>query len=1661
MTIETDVADKRIELLAGLIAQELRAAAEGHCVRVDYLEHDEAEDVCRTLTARGALGQQRLLACVLAPHEGELTITADRAIELRNRKQGILCLFVPAGLVDAAISSLGNSFQQIDGRRLHEQALKKAEDALSAQAAESVRSVRGYLRGAASVSANDQLGFAFSAASLDGQGRLAELGLALWQVGLIVDARPDFDRYLTANLNAVRALARPQRLGATYRDRIATLKVNEDTALKLERFFPHRPLHDVRAWSRALIDAQLTFDRWVFPEIAETDIAAVTVKPFKDAHGLVLKTAKLSQPDGPGGSLLAPCGEKCAIGVRWETEPLKPRNVYAWRVSLEPFDEENEDDGSEAEFFDRPAREVKGSARTARLKLDLEFDEPPELPYCVRVAAIDETGNGLTGVEGKPIEGRSDEFYLTREQIVPKAEGTRRRQTSPTLAVARLEAALESREHDVALTQPAWSESRGIAYFTARVNERAIVNVALSPLLRRLQNATIGDPRGGGRWLLELDEVRPATSDEFSRAPLIADDEAWADFWRARATFFERLHKAAPRDTIEAADWTPELINAAMRHAQAYAALLEILPHERLREALSLDTLVLRLPGLSGTEQALVVLPTHPLRAAWFASHAALLRRWEERLLAKDRRERRRLVDLQLARGLVPSNMPAFVCGWESNDLYLFFRNLGVFHGVALPPDAPDPVRRYQEIALALSSESETAGTDADRIDRLARYLRDFRASHPYADPFAIALVNPDQGELIAAAWGRQFAPAAADDEPQEMPALEVTAYSFEGRQAGLVGLEQLRQQQEERRTRNSTDALQPALVTAVRQLDSLEASGPAPAHVALVSDVSSPRIQLGEEESEGSASSLSLYGLVARFLGSFSSDGEAIDWQYRIAAPPQTRLEQHPVAPRYGETLIDLQRALLRAQAQLQAPSRDAPMVPALQVSLSPDWARRLERLHEAADWVITLDRFFGIDYYDSPNESNLESVARKYLIDYAPEFVDGLGHRMIVTTASRDEVALILRRSMEDLGLAAIERSVGQLLHNLKTVSGRLALQVMGAEGLSSEAVSLGSVLIWLRAKRRLQQAVLVPIDPHAQLFGLPGGSASPNGQGRCDLALISMRRGAMEVSFIDVKWRRGPLGPIDDLVEEMHGQMQSTSEAWEERFFNPERVDLSVQRAYLATVLRFYCSRARRYGLLDAESAAAFQSYVAQFERTGATFRPRYEGFIISVEDSGRPPIVENEFTVTILTAKDLDVAIPPAVDSSGRTQWQTSAMPVPVRTQSQHEPDGTLVQTGEKGENSELVLDPVARAAAEEPDLTETAPLVEPSIVLGNDVNGEVRWTPSVKGSPHLFITGIPGQGKSVTITRLLSGLSAQEAPAVVFDFHGQFGAAGSPYVSRARPVVVDAAAGLPFSPFECSTDTPSASWKAEASNVAEIFSHVCDLGYIQRDSLYTCILNAYRVKGFGTEADSETREFPSLEDVLRGVEQAERQQNVHNLVARCRPLLEMDIFRPSANGEERLAQAMQRGLVVDLHNLPSEMLQLAAGAFLLRKIYRDMFRWGEAKRLRLALVLDEAHRLARDVTLPKIIKEGRKFGIAVVVASQGIADFHADVINNAGTKVAFRANHAESRKIAGFFRGRAGQDLATTLESLPVGSALVQTPEMPFAARVRMLSSDDA
>jgi DNA phosphorothioation-dependent restriction protein DptH len=311
---------------------------------------------------------------------------------------------------------------------------------------------------------------------------------------------------------------------------------------------------------------------------------------------------------------------------------------------------------------------------------------------------------------------------------------------------------------------------------------------------------------------------------------------------------------------------------------------------------------------------------------------------------------------------------------------------------------------------------------------------------------------------------------------------------------------------------------------------------------------------------------------------------------------------------------------------------------------------------------------------------------------------------------------------------------------------------------------------------------------------------------------------------------------------------------------------------------------------------------------------------------------------------------------------------------------------------------------------------------------------------------MFVIGIPGQGKSATTRRVLNAFATQGLPALVLDFHGDMAAAPA-----GGAAVLDAADGLGFSPFE-PYDQEHARYAEAAWEISEVIGDVCEMGEIQQNVAYEAVRDLYRLHGFGSDGGPSS--LPTMAELAEAVAEHERRGTARNVAARLRPLTDFGLFVNRAS-DRTFAELLKVGVVIDLHSL-MERVQVAAGAFVLRKVYREMFLWGRTERLRLAVVIDEAHRLARDVTLPKIMKEGRKYGVAVVAVSQGIDDFHRDVLGNSGTKVAFRCNFPQSRKVAGFMRGRTGQDMAAALERLAVGQAYVSTPEHAEARKVFMV-----
>ncbi|MCX6378745.1 MAG: hypothetical protein NT023_04605, partial [Armatimonadetes bacterium] len=192
------------------------------------------------------------------------------------------------------------------------------------------------------------------------------------------------------------------------------------------------------------------------------------------------------------------------------------------------------------------------------------------------------------------------------------------------------------------------------------------------------------------------------------------------------------------------------------------------------------------------------------------------------------------------------------------------------------------------------------------------------------------------------------------------------------------------------------------------------------------------------------------MYGLLTHFFTRFQSHEGLATWERSVQLGGDRATERHPANHAFTDILIEAQEAYLQLNGLALHKQTGEPWqrtsIPTVCLDIGHEERRLIGTLHEFTDWVLTVDRHFGVEYFDTPNDPYLSTQSHHYLLDYTPEFIDGLGHRLLVTTECKEEVADILGRAMLELGLSNDEESCNELLMTLETISGRLALRLVG---------------------------------------------------------------------------------------------------------------------------------------------------------------------------------------------------------------------------------------------------------------------------------------------------------------------------------------------------------------------------------------------------------------------------------------------------------------------------------------------------------------------------------------------------------------------------------------------------------------------------------------
>ena len=321
-----------------------------------------------------------------------------------------------------------------------------------------------------------------------------------------------------------------------------------------------------------------------------------------------------------------------------------------------------------------------------------------------------------------------------------------------------------------------------------------------------------------------------------------------------------------------------------------------------------------------------------------------------------------------------------------------------------------------------------------------------------------------------------------------------------------------------------------------------------------------------------------------------------------------------------------------------------------------------------------------------------------------------------------------------------------------------------------------------------------------------------------------------------------------------------------------------------------------------------------------------------------------------------------------------------------------------------------------------------------VFLGTDAEtGEdVYWNPDPQtgtANPHVLVLGESGFGKTYLISALLAELAQQQIVSMIFDYGQGFSNSAAPqeFLELAKPTEIEASQeGIAINPLEIFPSDMHGPLNV-AQCVADTFMRVYPkLGVQQHAVLRQAVIDALADEGIVSDSKHTwTKTIPPFNIVecklaqIAAGPQTPQSRVAASAASHISTVFVFNTFRQSGR---RFAwgDMLRAGVfVIQLKGL-EHSLERAVTEFLLWNLIGYVESLGPSP-LRCFVVLDEAHRLSFDVGSPteKLLREGRKFGLGLILASQQPQDFSPVAFGNTATKLVFQVadeNAGVSRQI---------------------------------------------
>jgi Helicase HerA, central domain len=325
------------------------------------------------------------------------------------------------------------------------------------------------------------------------------------------------------------------------------------------------------------------------------------------------------------------------------------------------------------------------------------------------------------------------------------------------------------------------------------------------------------------------------------------------------------------------------------------------------------------------------------------------------------------------------------------------------------------------------------------------------------------------------------------------------------------------------------------------------------------------------------------------------------------------------------------------------------------------------------------------------------------------------------------------------------------------------------------------------------------------------------------------------------------------------------------------------------------------------------------------------------------------------------------------------------------------------------------------------------------------------------NPHLMITGETGSGKTQATKALLADLRPFEVPALILDFKDDY---SEPVYAETEDFNVydPSDESLPFNPLAPAVDPRSGRVNPthHLHQLTDIIKRIYRLGDQQAYRLREAMKAVYEASGVPTRAfvpnaDQTYPAFEAVQDELR------EDKDNQALLGRMSPIFDLELFSSGAQVTD-FASVAEQNTVIRLAQLPGDEVKNSVAEFFLMALYNYLIRQPQSHRLARLAVLDEAWRLVESPFLEPLMREGRAFGLGVVIASQFPTDLPTAVAGSTATKLYFSQTNVEQirdiqRTILGKTSGADADHLASIMRGLPPLTCVLYSKQFPRFVRV--------